>query len=382
MVLFPLGQFTTIPLPFTSLHIYIQDIILAFVWVILILYFIKKRVFLSIPLTKPISLFFVSAAFSLLINIPTLSTREFFISSLYLVRWIGFAGIFFAIYIILGNWPQRKSQLINIFIVTIFITSLFGILQYFLYPDLRNLYYLGWDPHYLRVFGTFLDPGFLGLIFVLGLNTIALVYLKKPQQWLIFTGIVIYISLALTYSRSSFLAFFISALYIIIRSRIWKILPFLVGIIILTFLLLPQPPGSEGAKLERTVSSQARIGSWEEGLNLIKRSPIVGLGFNTLRFTNKSVAQEYAQGFSIKSHSASGLENSFLFILATTGIIGFLSYLYLLIKIFIHTDTLAKVSLLAIVGHSFFNNSLFYPWVMFALWYIVGVGIKRHQQEK
>ena len=127
-------------------------------------------------------------------------------------------------------------------------------------------------------------------------------------------------------------------------------------------MLLPflPRPGGEGVKLERVFSLNQRFANYREGLQLIKLSPVFGLGFNTMRY--------YRNDF--VSHAAAGLDSSLLFVLATTGIIGLLTYLNLLKSLW-QTSLLVKLSLSAVLVHSLFQNSFFYPLIMIWLWSIV-----------
>ena len=70
-----------------------------------------------------------------------------------------------------------------------------------------------------------------------------------------------------------------------------------------------------------------------------------------------------------------------MFILATTGIVGVISYLFILFKMFKLTllnksKILPKITfsiLIGLIGSSMFINSLFYTFIMFTLWVIVGI---------
>jgi len=126
--------------------------------------------------------------------------------------------------------------------------------------------------------------------------------------------------------------------------------------------LLPRP-GGEGVNLLRLFSIEQRFDNYGEGFALWRRSPLLGVGFNTLR----SVRNDFV------SHSASGLDNSLLFVAATTGIIGLLFYLNLLRRLWQSGGEIVKLSLIAVIVHSFFQNSLFYPLVMIWLWLLVTI---------
>ncbi|MFA6007637.1 MAG: O-antigen ligase family protein, partial [Candidatus Shapirobacteria bacterium] len=166
----------------------------------------------------------------------------------------------------------------------------------------------------------------------------------------------VYLGLALTYSRSSLLAFLIVFIFISIKTK--KLLLFLSTLLIvfLTIILLPRMPG-EGTKLERISSIKAKIANYQSGIKLFTTSPIIGLGYNNLPTVRPDK----------NSHANSGFDSSLLTIAVTTGLIG----LFLFFKIFIsshYSSSLYRQSLLlAVFIHSLFANSLLYPWILFFL---------------
>src|SRR3989338_8634594 len=98
---------------------------------------------------------------------------------------------------------------------------------------------------------------------------------------------------------------------------------------------------------------------------------ILGVGFNTVRYAK--VLYQYPQDNMLIRQSGAGLDNSFLLVAATSVIIGLTVFLMLLIQIYSHASMLIRASLIAIVIHSFFVNSFFYPWVMVWLWLLIAV---------
>jgi len=167
------------------------------------------------------------------------------------------------------------------------------------------------------------------------------------------------LSLSLTYARSAYLSFLTGFGFLNIKKKNWFILAGFGLLMLLTILFLPQPFG-EGARLQRTQSALSRLDNWQKSIQLAKDRPFFGYGFNTLRFIqNKSI-----------SHAGAGLDASLLFVLVTTGLFGLIAYLYLLLIIWKKGGDLIKSSLIAIFVHAWFNNSLFYPAIMFWLWSI------------
>jgi len=257
--------------------------------------------------------------------------------------------------------------------------SILGVTQYVLYPDLRNLSYAGWDPHFYRLFSTILDPNFAGIIIVVTFFLGIYMYQELRYRYLIlFVQCMILVSLILTLSRSSWIAFIFPFIWFIWKKRIWYLMGILaVFIIALFFLPLPY---KQITPVLRQESSMARLNNWIFSIRLIQKKPILGYGFNLLG-SHKPVSLVY-DGMQL-SHSSSGLDNSFLFVFATTGIVGGIAWIYLIytlwhIKI---SDTQKKrsllhifrMSLVAIGIHSLFINSQFFPWIMIWVWTLAGV---------
>jgi len=384
LFLFPFGQLTQIPF-LSGPRIYIQDILTVFLWLVLILHPVllrhllpQRRIIYKLKLNSlflPLLLFVIIALLSLAVSLFSLSFKDVFFGSLYLLRWLSYTGIALASYLVIKNSISAKENFIKGLIFAGTLSSIFGLFQYALYPDLRNLYYLGWDPHYLRVFGTFFDPNYLGLIIVL---TIILI-LFTTKTFLFWQKIILLIinglALALTYSRSSFIALGASLVSSLIPFPKYKKIIFTLFIIgILILFILPKGTQSEGIQLGRIASIQSRFESSLKGMSIFLSSPVYGVGFNTLSSRQSSRVQ-YFNGQVIPSNSASGIENSFIFILATTGILGFAAYMLFIRNIFLIGDNIVNISLGAILIHSLFNNSLFYPPVMIWLWILVGTSL-------
>jgi hypothetical protein len=245
---------------------------------------------------------------------------------------------------------QIDTKIDKFFQLILWADLIFAFIQYFFWPDFTYFSTFNWDPHLYRLLGTFFDPTFTGLIFLLFLLKI---YFSQKNYFYL---IPIYLGLALTYSRSSLLSFIIVFTFIAIKKKNLKI--FLIAFIILvsTIVLLPRMPG-EGTKLERASSIKAKIANYESGIKLFASSPFIGLGYNNLPTVRPNK----------NSHANSGFDSSLLTIAITTGIIG----LFLFSKIFISSLSSASLYwqslLLCVFIHSLFANSLLYPWILFFL---------------
>ncbi len=299
---------------------------------------------------------------------------------MYILRWIMYASVY---------WVAASSLVAPfvwrlVLIASGIATAMLGLVQYIWYPDLRNLVYLGWDPHYQRLFSTLLDPNFTGIILAATLVLLLGMWnVKKNTQYALFGSIAItFLAFILTYSRSSFVAFVFGMLVWGVLSRKKAIM---FGVLIASFcIVLVLPHTGEGRNLLRTASSFARIGNAERAMSLIIEKPIFGHGFNILRFV--SVQRSWINENDAPSRSAAGLDTSILFVGATTGFVGMAVYGWLIVSLFgkafvaylrakkSRPFTITYISILSmLMVHSLFINSLFYPWVMVWMWILTGI---------
>ncbi|OGG02907.1 hypothetical protein A2W14_00125 [Candidatus Gottesmanbacteria bacterium RBG_16_37_8] len=372
-----LGPAAKLPLGIEPVNIYLSDLLVAAL-VIVLLVNLKK----IIPLIKndqPLKYFFIFVIFafiSLLFNPLNLSLSEFFISSLYLFRYLSYFGIYIAVLYLFRTEKKLKNTFLNYLNISGISLLILGWLQYLLYPDLRNLSYLGWDPHYKRIFALIFDPNYLGLLLIFYLQIRFIHFRHNLKEVLL--RIINLITIAFTYSRSTYLALFSSAFYLACFSK--KLVLYLIISLFLSLSLFFLPrPGGEGVKLERFFSVRERLSNWQSAGQLIKQNPLLGVGFNSLRYARKKY-QLLPENW-LTSHSAAGIDNSFLFILATTGVIGLAVYLYFLAVLFKKSAVLGRSAIIAAVVHSFFLNSLFFSFILIWLWVICAVSQSKKIRE-
>ena len=359
-----------------GIGISINDIflfLLIFSWIFFKLRFKKERKYF---LKKPILIFVSVSAVSLILNFYNLTLETFLISFLYLVRFIAYVSLYF----ITKEFDSNTKNKISILLLfSGFITVLIGYVQYFYYPNLGNLIYLGWDEHLYRMFSSFLDPNFAGIFFVIYfIYTLVFVknYLirRNIYKLILVTLLSIFTLLAvyLTYSRSALIMLFISIITFLILNKKSQFIFIVVLILSLMVFISPKSFKTEGTNLLRTVSSEARITSMKYGLYIFEKNPIFGVGFNAYRYAqNKYLGLNniYWQ----TTHAGAGTDNSFIFVLATTGVIGFTAYLYLILnilnlsKINLTKNRYAAVlfsSLFGLLISSIFINSFFYVFIL------------------
>lgn len=366
-------------------------------------------------LFRPILLVFLVMLLSLLVNIFRYSVSDTTVALLYALRWVFFASVYFVVW----GFDEKFKKIIPDFLVTAgSVLVLFGYIQFFFYPNLRNLYYLGWDEHLVRMFSTLLDPNFFGaflvlfFIFLLGLLTKKNRHSELPARlWrvqnlsglfirtnvrdsgvvpprndgrlgmiiLSMLAILTFIAIFLTTSRSAILMLMVSlCTYLILIGKKKWIMAFF-GVLLGIFLLSSRFFYIENINPFRIASSLARVESAFDALSIIQRNPVLGVGFNAYRYAQYEYELRNPET-SYPNHADSGTDNSFLFILATTGIGGLVVYLFMLFTMFKlgrrAQGMYGKILLACLAGlviDSFFINSLFYPVIMFWMWVLAGL---------
>lgn len=293
-----------------------------------------------------------------------LNSDRFFSSALYLIR-LSFYFLF-GYLIWMDIFPNIKSKYKELLILSGFGIALAGFLQILIFPDLSFLTSERWDPHYYRLVSTFLDPNFTGAFLVL---TLLLIMTLKKNRISTLLITVAFTALALTFSRSSYLMFFISFLTLSYFKKNFRLLraTIICSLVLFASFFVYNTLVSVPRGVDRGESAISRVDTWQQGFELFKTYPILGVGFNTYRYAleDQSLAD---QGF-LQNRGATTNDSSLLFVLSTTGIIGFIFYLLFLGKTFKSGDHILKSALLGLLIHSLFANSLFYPFIL--IWVII-----------
>lgn len=294
-------------------------------------------------LLKTLYIFWFTLLISIFYNYKVRGNQDLSINFLYYLRAMVYP------YLAFSYFKNESKDLKNTIKTSLFIFFFLCLLQYLFLPDLRIFKNLGFDDHYYRLTGPLLDPNFAGAIFA----SLAIYFLIKKESLLAFISIAF---LAPTFSRASYLSLFISLLVLVFKSSKRNHL-ILVPILMVAIYFSPKPFG-EGVNLFRTYSIESRIQSSKNGLSIFNNSPLLGSGFGKL--TNQT-------------HQEIRVDNSYIYLLASAGILGFSTLVLVLLNIFHLTKVSTSISLFPILIHSLFNNSFFYIWTMAMFWIIVGI---------
>lgn len=378
IVIFPIAEIGKLQLG--SIALSINDLFLFLTVLFWAIFNFKKIKLNKYFLTKPIFLFTLVGFFSILFNPLGLDETALLTSVLYLIRWILYATVYFMLVSQDKKFLKKFSDLLLI-PITLFIAI--GYIQFIFYDNLKNLIYLGWDEHLYRLFSSFLDPNFAGTFLVISLIFLTyktIEYIKTKESIKIYFILILtffnFLAIYLTYSRSAIIMLFISVITFLILTKRKILLPILLIPLIAFIFISPKSFQTEGTNLLRIASGEARIQSASIALDIISKHPVLGVGFNAYRYAQNKYANLTDAKWET-THSGAGTDNSFLFVLATTGIVGFSAYIYLIYRIFrlgkinLNKSSFSPVLIAVLAGvlvNSLFINSLFYVYIMEWVW--------------
>lgn len=380
----PFGVFERIQLV-PSVAFYAHDIVIFLISIFVLYKIVLTKKIKRPGILKSLTIFALIAFVSLLLNSFSLNFVDFLVSLAYLVRFLMYSSLIFVFDYLDG---KKMSLLLKSISLSLLLFVFFGFLQYVFSPSLKQFYVYGWDEHFYRLTSTYLDPNFAGISILLYL--ILLLYFvggiinhKKKLIFTVISSFLAMFAMFLTYSRSTAVAFIFSVPSFLIFERKKRLFLFFLILIILAGIATPKNFNLVGLNPFRVTSSIERLKSIENAYRIFITSPIYGVGFNSYRYAQKRIGFLDSQWE--KTHAGAGASNSFAFVLATTGIAGFLAFLYFIwqiVRYFIvrsknsnhklHTGV-ALASLTAVLVHSMFDNTFFYPFTMLILFYLLGI---------
>lgn len=360
--LFSLGQIGRLSFFNQQINLYLYEILLLGFFIYL---FNKYKLKPFIQKNSKWLFYFPFTLFlSYLLTANQYSVGQNLIALLYLLR----ISFYFVLMIYLRYYSSKQKDIneyikpgLLLFFIFTLITSF---IQYFLYPNLRNLSYLGWDPHLFRIFGVFFDTSISSAIF--GMIILYVIHefnnfsFSKMSRWLlIITFSVLGI---LTYSRGFYISIIITLIYYLIKNKKIKYLLFIFLLFITSLVTVPKPFG-EGVNLLRTYSIESRFKQNQEGIRLWFKNPIFGIGYNQL----KSIRQNLSK---VPTHSESAYPSSFVTVLATSGVIGLFFFIMALSSLW-NFSQYSMYYVLFLSIFSFMDNIILHPFILFLLLFFV-----------
>ena len=296
--------------------------------------------------TTGIYVFLAGLALSSLRALTLYSPSQLLTPSLYALRLLAYLALYF----ILKNSKIIVSKLY--FLLAGGLTLAIGLLQYFLLPDMRWAQYLGWDDHLSRLTLPHFDPTFMAVMLALALLSFVP---KVYSSWLYTTGNLL--TLFLTYSRSVWLSLAITFVFFIPKIKKLNYLVIGICLLVIPILFLPKKFG-EGTNLLRTYSIDSRIQADWSYVTEYRFDLLLGRGLNTLILDLP---------FASRPNHATGPNNSYLYLLVTTGVLGLVGWGMFMFSLY--TKSVHKHLLIFFFIASLFNNVMFYPFAL--LWVLL-----------
>lgn len=401
--------------PFSNM--YVHDLVIVVLLISWLTYslLIRKKVFIP-SIFLLFFLFMFWGLFTLVFGGIrfSLELKEFVVSALFLFRLAAYTGVFLVAFNLAREDLKNSYLLLKTLVFSGVVFSIFGFIQMMLLPVLKNLSFSpGWEPYTGRLSSTFFEPNFAGAFIALNLLLVVTWLTFKYNDMkgsflpLIASIFILVPALSLTLSRGAWLLFIVASASLgFFRNKFfWA---FALIFLIATILVVPgarerlSPVSSVlttkteslGEKVKLVdQSALARLGSWDRGVRLFKENPVTGVGFNTIRFV--SARQGFFGEEDLGGRSGAGVDSSLLFVLATTGVVGFLIFLGIGFRIFKDSfiafrkkdskfssfmGLLMFSSGLGLLAESTFINSLFYPQII--LWFFTMLGIFYAHVEK
>ncbi|MEK7595529.1 MAG: O-antigen ligase family protein [Patescibacteria group bacterium] len=380
-----LGQFATFLVG--SYKFYVLDFLLGlYILFGMIGIFITKEKSVKIPSFYIFFLLFLCIALvSLIFSLNRFSLVQGLVGFFYYLRVLMSFLVSIVTFIVISGDKSFGKAIIRMLLISSLILGLFGVLQLAWFPNLSALpAELGWDPHERRLVSTFFDPNFTGAYLMLGfiLSMSLALYTKKPIKYLCICGFL-FVCLFLTFSRSSWLFASVAVcVFGIVRSR--KLLIVTVLIAFLAYYAVPRVQTRIMGITDPSDSASLRFVSWSRAWEISRDNLLLGVGYNNFRYAQEDYGFFNYKDETFGGHAGAGSDSSLLLVLATTGLPGLILFLiaFVYLVIFNIIELLKKQSLIkltlitSILGlllHSMFVNSLFYPQIL--LWMAVLTGL-------
>lgn len=366
-----LGQFSNF-FAISGSKIYLFDVVILLFSTIGTLYFLITRSFLLSKGLISFYIFIIWAIISLVFNSVYLRNAELFIAFFYLLRFLMYVQGAVIVYNLYASKLISKKQIVNAFIFSGVSLSILGFIQFILLPDFSVLdQSLGWDPHKNRLASTFFDPNFAGG-YLVGILFLLIFYKKNYSKSYLIYFLIILSAILLTFSRSSWGMLAISVLiYGLIKNPKIIIISLVIGF--LAYFAVPRIQTRFAGITDPADSASFRLISWKNTLEIAQDNLVFGVGYNA--FKKAQINYGFLDPDTRSEHSATGADSSLLLVLATTGIIGFILFIFSLFFGVVNSKSLFVLILISsLMLHSQFVNSLLYPQILF--FWLISIGNK------
>ncbi|PIS16105.1 hypothetical protein COT62_00130 [Candidatus Roizmanbacteria bacterium CG09_land_8_20_14_0_10_41_9] len=360
------GQLGRISFLGQQVNVYVYELVLCIELVLLFFRYRMDPARVYFRKSKYILIFLLVLLLSFIYEIHRYTFWENFVGFLYWVRLLFYytSGVYI-FYHLKKSLPFRKTVRMGFTLMVDLVLS-FSFIQYFLYPDLRNLYYDGWDPHLYRIFGTFFDTYIAGtiycILFFLSLFRGDAIYKDRRIKYAALG--LLFICVLLSFSRTIYLTFLLTLSFYFFRQKRATLLIVFVAVFILGIFIIPKPSG-EGVNLTRIYSIVTRTEDYSNAVKLWVKKPLLGYGYNRIRYA-KADSEFISQDNLESSHSGASFHSTYMVALVSAGIIGLLAFIGMVVTSMQRMGDL-KYIIIFLLLQSIGDNVLLHPFILFFL---------------
>lgn len=362
--LFSLGQLGRITLPGGQINFYLYEPLMAIIFLVFLFRNRLDPIVVGYRKLKIVYAFDAFLVFSFITGLYGFSYDSNLVALLYLSRLI-----FYQVFFLYLHFDLEKTKNIRLFkegfYLSIFLVTISSLVQYFFYPNLRNLYYLGWDPHLNRLFGVFFDTGLAAAFF----GVISFYFYKRKN---FFAALVFLTFLVLTFSRSAYLVFLAAISFDFMKTKNIKYMVYVLLTFFLIFYFAPKDFG-EGVGLGRTFSISSRLADYGKAYKAFADRPVMGYGYNRIDAVKEKYNLKDSREIGVPDHAASSFSSSFLIIAVTSGVIGLALFLMTIFKLAMYKNMAVYFVFLSLL--SLADNIILHPFVIFSLGSIAMVSL-------
>lgn len=317
--------------------------------------------------------FLLVGGLSLVNQVGKLLPEEILVAGFYWCRALGYSLLLVVAANLADQGEFRAPHWARVVVGAAVVLALAGLVQLLILPDFARLDpALGWDPHRNRLSSTFFDPNFTGAFLVLSLVSFLFGEVKFSPKIRLVVGGLLLLAIILTFSRSAYLMLAV-ALLLIGWQRDKRLVVATLVLGFSAYYFVPRIQTRLAGITDPADSARLRLVSWSNAVEIFDENPLIGVGFNAYRYVQEQRGYfDYRQP--LGNRSGAGADSSLLFVLATTGVLGFGGYLLFWLGLITsrRLPSYRRWLLLALILESSFINSLFYPPIM--VWVFLEVG--------
>ena len=328
-----------------KLSFYLSELILILLIICSVIY-IKKVNAPKGKVSKSTSIIFVFLLIVVITFLGAINQQLYFYGLIKLMEAI-------VLYFLLTKINIDSLKIRIAFIASMFIHSILGIYQFFSQSVWANKYLgiaeqissqggvsvlEGSFGRLLRAYGGFSHPNIFGGFLVIAILFLIGIFLTQKKKLILFyfTLSILFSALILIFSRSAFLALFLSLFVLLIyslskRGYLKKVMPVLIILLLISsisFVLFNDFFKTRIQQQERLEikSNIERVALKNQALSLLNENWFLGYGINNYIFV---VHENIDSTLNVWEYQP--VHNVYLLILVELGILGFLAYAYLLI---------------------------------------------------